>query len=146
MGEGQTDRTIGERPRRSKKKKREGRMKIEKQTNTSARGLASLLPEVSLSQTFNLWYSLCPGAGRKMSLGMHETRQRTLARPAPSDSYPGEQGSVLPQFYSGLVALFVSMWGRALLPSSVELEPKGPTHPPWAAFRLLPPPSPTLGC
>lgn len=127
MGERQTDRP-GERPRRSKKK-REGRMKTEKQSNTSARGLDSLLPEVSLSQTFTLWYSLCPGAGRKMSLGMHETRQRALARPAPSDFHQGEQGSVLPQFYSGLVALFASMRGRALLPSSVELEPKGPTHP-----------------
>lgn len=62
--------------------------------------------------------------------------------PAPSDSRPGEQGSVLPQFHSELVALFASMRGRALLPSSVELEPKGPTHPFLGSIQAPPSPFP----
>lgn len=49
---------------------------------------------------------------------------------------------MLPQFHSELVALFVFMRGRALLPSSVELEPKGPTHPSLGSIQAPPFPLP----
>lgn len=80
-----------------------------------------------------------------MSLGMHETCRRALARSAPSDSYPGELGVGLQQSYSGVVALFAAMRGRSLLPSPEELEPKGPAHFSLGNIQAPPTPPPTAG-
>lgn len=50
------------------------------------------------------------------------------ARPACCHSHRGNLALQLPQFSSGVMALFAGPWGRGLLPSPVELEPKSPTR------------------
>lgn len=57
----------------------------------------------------------------------------------------GELGAGLPQLYSGVVALFEAMRGRSLLPSSVELESKGPAYLSLGNIQAPPTPSPTTG-
>lgn len=46
----------------------------------------------------------------------------------------------LPQFYSGSHCFVCWPWGRGLLPSPVEPEPRGPIHPLWSGTALLPVP------